>query len=192
MKYAKYILIIAIVIVFIICSWFIVFRYLPSRAGVPISHMQLKSNMIAIARKHTSRIFIAECRILTHEEKGYLGNTDNRYDKYIFDNMSDNERIVYFRAGESLKNASEPTQIYAIFECWLFMRDKVLPYKVIAIAWPHSSGGMDNTRDQMTIITIDEFEEIYQSTNIAGLSKEETIKTLADKWIEKAGYNRQR
>ena len=162
--------------------------HLPSQNDTKISELQLKSSVNAIAKKYTN--IYATCEILTSKEKLMLGgkNIESRKDRDVFDNMSKDERIIYFRGGEGLEKKTEPIQIYAIFECWLFVQEKTLPYDIIAVAWPYTSGGMDNTNDQMTIITKGEFEEIFNESSVFNLSPEQAAHILADKWIIKTGY----
>ena len=153
------------------------FSYLPSKAESSLSQSQLKNNINNIASKHTN--LYARCEIWDK----------NRFKNNVLTNdMTEKQRIISINGGDGLLKNYQPVQVYGIFESWLFIFNKNLPYEVISIRWGYTSGGMDNTNVQTTIVTKFEFAELYNSTDISNLSNEQAVNKLADKWMEKTLY----
>ncbi len=162
--------IICISFVLIIILWFIYFRYLPNQDNSTISEAQLKSNINSIARKYSNMF----TRCIIKEKDEYITN--------------DNQRAIDIYGAASIFINTEPSEIYGIFECWMFLKDKKLPYDVVAICWSYNSGGLDNTLTQYTTITKSEFEDIYNRVNVSGLDREQAARKIADVWMSETGY----
>ena len=167
----KKIIFICVSLIVVIVSWFIYFRHLPNKDNSTISDAQLQSNINAIARKHTN--MFAKCEI------------DEKYDKYI---SNSNQRVIGIGGAQSIYINTEPDEIYGIFECWMFLKDKKLPYDVVAIYWNYNKGGLDNTNEQETTITKSEFKDLHNRVDISDLDREKAANTLADAWIAETGY----
>ncbi len=165
-----------------ILVWLVYFRYIPSQENVNISHIQLKSNINRIAKSYTN--IFANCEIWDVNDK--LRFTKDNIS--VIDNMNEDQRIISIGGGDDITENSSFKEIYGIFESWLFVKDKKIPYDVIAICWSYTSGGIYTTTDKTTIITKSEFELIYENTDTARLNRKQAAQALANKWIKETGY----
>jgi len=183
----KFIIFTVLSAIVISMGWWLMFRYFPNQDTAKLTEIQLKSNITSIARKNTKDIF-SLCKILTNQQKLKVAKSNYEF----FKNMKNTERIIYLRGGDgAFTKNHQPIQIYGIFESWLFIQNKKLPYDVIAISWVYTSGGIDNNNGQITTITKPEFDELYNSNDTNGLTNEQGARILAQKWIEKTGYIKQ-
>lgn len=103
--------------------------------------------------------------------------------------LDGNRKIIFLEGGDSSFNKNlEPIQIYGIFDCFLYLREKDIPFELYGICWVYTSGGVSNSYSQKTLITKTEFDELYNTTDLINLSDEQSAKVLADKWIEQTGF----
>lgn len=97
---------------------------------------------------------------------------------------------VFFR--NRLGKHGVPNEVYAIFECYLYVKEKpdILDLEVAAIFCEHSSGQIDDVDFKSFCITKDEFEALYAQYSSVQKEPEEMAVQLGDAWINQVHYNR--
>lgn len=188
----KYVVLISLIIITLILAgnyekW-IAYYHLPKESA--LTESQVIKNVNIIARKYTNKN--AECNITS--DLNYLISAQE-LTEYGEDNnisprkLENGKKIIFLQGDESGFNKNlNPTQVYGMFDCLLFLRKNTIPFELYGICWVYTAGGMDNCYSQKTIITKSEFDELYNSTNITGLTEQQAAKALGDKWIEQSGY----
>ena len=81
-----------------------------------------------------------------------------------------------------------PMEVYGVFYCHLFLKERVVPVDIAAISWRYSSGGWNNSRYQRTTITPEVFEDLYSRCNADGMSMRRAARVLGDQWMQETGY----
>lgn len=184
MKMVKITLKVILVMVLIVLTFIIYFKYMPIQPNAEISQTQLKSSINKIVRSYTN--VLTNCEVWDETDKLRFKN-DNIA---IINNMDKNQIIISISGGDGVSPNLSNREVYGIFECWLFLKDKKTVHDVIAICWSYTSSGIFTTTDKTTIITKPEFELVYENTDISELNQKQAAKVLADKWIETTGYNK--
>lgn len=179
-KYLTILIIIIIAISVVVLWWNIYYRYIPSKPGAALSESQLKSNLNSIARRYTDST--AHCTV-------YGINDNNRLIKDKELKITDeNQKYISFNGGEPWKRDTSPREVYALFEMYLYLENKKVPYDIIRLQWYYASIALSGEELQCARVTKIEFEELYGRVNVLGLNNEEAAKVLADKWIAETGF----
>ena len=144
--------------------------------------VKLTKNIMNIFKKNTKRG--GTCEILT-DKFGSLIDTNN---KVVYEDIKEDERVIFVCESGSFSKNLETVEIYSVFESYLFLERNELPYHVIAIVCEYTNGGLDNYTENLTVIRISEFQELYKNTDLTGLNNSELAKKLAEKWIQQTGY----
>ena len=108
-------------------------------------------------------------------------------DSYIFDDMTDKERILFLRQKTTFFEITKKDELQTIFQIFLYLRNKTTEVDVIAIAYSYTSGGIDNTQSEVIIVSKQEFEELYNQISI-NEGKSVTSLLLAQSWKEKMSH----
>jgi len=87
-------------------------------------------------------------------------------------------------------NYSKPIELYSIFESFLYLKDRALPYNVVAIVCISQSGKWFDANSTTVIITTKEFENLYNSIDSKNKSNSNIAKELSDVWMNNNSYNR--
>lgn len=148
-----------------------------------LNNKQVVDSVNKIVRTYTN--ISAKCYLV--EDKTYLYLNKMNITQEELANKSVNIEI---EGGTSLKKNHTPVQVYAIFECFLRLNTKKLPFDLFGMSWSFTSGGIDNTFSQRILIKKTEFDDICSATDIEGLTEGEAAKALGDKWIQKTGYEK--
>ena len=149
-----------------------------------LTEQQVTTNLVRVVRHYRPKMGV-QCIAYSNKNKGEPIIGIEAYE--LVQTMTDEERYLMILGGGSSNNL-DPVEVYGIFACHLFLQDRVYPVKILAIAWYYNSGGLDNTRDQVTSITPEEFESVLEQVDIEGLARTEAAKALGDYWIQETGY----
>ena len=104
--------------------------------------------------------------------------------------LEENQRIMYISGGDLAYGSDDPIEVYGIFNCYLFLDNQAYDIDIVAIAWHYSSGGWNNNRYQITSITPEVFQDLYNRVDIAGLTLEEAAERLGNQWIQETGFEK--
>jgi hypothetical protein len=182
MKHIKFLGIIILGLLVVCLAWWLEFRYFPAQEGSSLSESQIKSNITSIARRYTN--MYADYAIWDASDKLRFGENAPP----VLAKMTTNQRAISITGGESPAQNMTPQEVYALFEMHLFLADKALPYEIVSISWDYKTIAWSGAQGQVTRITKPEFETLYHTTVLVGLSNEQAAKILADKWIEQTLY----
>ena len=153
---------------------------------IEVTEEQLRNNINTIAKKHTNKH--AFCELVGSDERDtYLFNDEVR--NKVGD-LGDLDRIVFIDASivNAFKIDRSYKEVYGIFESLMYLSNKVTPFNIIGVSCVYTSGGMDNTNFQLTLVTTEEFNSLLSTTDITGLNSEQAAEVIANKWIEDIGY----
>ena len=181
----KKILIIVITLILGLEAYFIYFVFIPEKSDYKLSAIQLQSKINRIASDYKN--IFTNCKFFTMEQKKRFENDGIPE----INNMTEGQIIISIGGGDSVYRDISNNEIYGIFECWLFVKEKKLPFEVIAICWSYSTEGAYTTTDRTTTISRSEFDWIFQNTNIDNMDVKNAAKALGDNWIEFTGYSKQ-
>ncbi len=152
-----------------------------------LSNEEIKTNVTKIF-ENTTR-FVVYCNVDDYSQRK-LYDAQDYYSKYI-ENMNTDEFVLSAsNSGTLLKREFEPKEITAAFKCFLYLKGKELPKKLIGISTHFDTGGFGNTGVTSAFIPITDFEEIYSKnkSELAKLSINKAAKKVAEIWIKKTGY----
>lgn len=193
----KYVVLIGSIIIMIIVVVFIgnyermiAYNALPKYST--LTEEQIKKNVSIIGEKYTNKN--VNCSISSN--LNHLISTQEviDYGSVLIppQELEGNRKIIFLEGdNSSFKKNLKPIQIYGIFDCFLYLKEKSIPFELYGICWVYTSGGISNSYSQKTLIRKTEFDELYNTTNFVGLTDEQVVKVLADKWIEQTEYIKQ-
>jgi len=154
-----------------------------------LTEEQIIKSMSIIARKYTNKN--VNCSISS--DANHLISTQEVIDygsvQIPPQELESNKKIIFLEGDDSSFNKNfEPIQIYGMFDCLLYLKEKNIPFELYGICWVYTSGGISNSYSQKTLITKTEFDKLYNTTDLIGLTDKQAAKILADKWIEQTGF----
>ncbi|MCL2678880.1 MAG: hypothetical protein FWF18_01050 [Dehalococcoidia bacterium] len=129
--------------------------------------------------------------LLGKAELLWLEHTNNK-GRDVFSNMDADDFVlnISFKA-KNAKGRVSPLEIYAIFNCYIELQKQLSECNVVSILCSYSRGlGIDDASTWLIIITYDEFELLYNNTDIDDKKSNELAKELGDMWINENHYNR--
>lgn len=97
------------------------------------------------------------------------------------------DQIIQLRI-KSKKLFSTPYEVEYAFRVWYYLKERQAPYPIEALLIYAYEGGLSGSYP--IIITIDEYEELYQEYIEQGMDEFEIVQLLTQKWIEKNNYSR--
>jgi len=191
MKSLKYLRIIFIVVIIIISVISVINTYEKRNFKLLTSKETLsEEDIIKTAEKIFKNLTTqtVKCNFEKYKEDGqFAGNAWNDRHKH----MNDGDFYLYIKNSGTLftnKKSKEPLEITAIFECFIYLKDKQLQHNLFGIYTNFSTGGVDNVLFHPALIMKSEFEELYNNTDMEGLTKRQSAQKLAEIWIENNGY----
>lgn len=88
----------------------------------------------------------------------------------------------------SKKLFSTPYEVGYAMRVWNYLTERQTPYPIKALYISAYEGGLSGSYP--IIITLDEYEELYQEYIEQGMDESEIVQLLTQKWIEKNNYSR--
>lgn len=159
---------------------FLIISVMPIPKGSSIRW--IVTNKISNIARGYSNIFSSSI-FLPKDDMDWFINANN-YNKKHFSNLKSNDEIIYIDFHKTTFKESEPVELYAVFESFLYLRGKELPYNIVAIGCEHMGGVWSFA------ITTEDFEELYSPLKVKTDKRSEIAKELAKVWVEKNFYNR--
>ena len=140
-----------------------------------------------IARKHSN--ILSYSKFIDKDNMNWLIHNSN-YNRKHLSNLGVNDEIIYMHFHADFfnqpLNLSNPNELFAVFESFLFLKEQTLEYNIAAITCGHVTGVWYIT------ITKDDFERLYNSLDVKSDKRSEVAKQLAEIWAEENFYNRSR
>lgn len=120
-----------------------------------------------------------------------------RFDKkniYEFSQqMKPEDSVLYIYGVAGWNNdINIPNEIYATFDALLYLYNIKSPCNISAVVYHYNYSTIDLSKDFWIIISKLEFEKLYNETDITGLSRNQAIQVLSNKWIDQVDYIRNR
>ncbi|WP_307398279.1 hypothetical protein [Bacillus horti] len=89
---------------------------------------------------------------------------------------------------KSKKLFSTPYEVEYAMRVWDYLNKRHTPYPIKALLIVAYEGGLSG--NYPIVITLDEYEELYQENIKQGMDESEMVQLLTQKWIEKNNYSR--
>ncbi|MDL2238502.1 hypothetical protein LJC56_11885, partial [Christensenellaceae bacterium OttesenSCG-928-K19] len=189
-KKRKVVIIIAIVTACIVAIGLII-RYRPISKEEMLTTEQLLQRTTDIQRKygkHESRSEIAQ-----GGQREYVINRSNTNKIKLSEMSADEDILELYYVGKGWnEDYKQSWEINAMFECFLFMKDRNMEddIKVIDCVCRSRGDYVDAGETARITITIEEFEQLYAKLPDTDKRDEELAAELVDLWLEVVPYNR--
>ena len=154
-------------------------------AGNELSQEQVSNYLLKIAKTYrtSGTIYVNEINLNDPDQHQYLGT-----DEELFSDVTEDKLYFLLASSYSVKGDEYPMEVYGVFYCHLFLKERVVSADIAAISWRYSSGGWNNSRYQRTTITPEVFEDLYNRCNVEGMSMRKAARVLGDQWMLETGY----
>ena len=91
---------------------------------------------------------------------------------------------------KNVEGREKPDEIYAMFDCWLELREKKEKINVVAITCNYNYGGLFDYDSWTIIIPYNEFAHLQHEINVTKTTQTDIAHELGDLWIKRHYYNR--
>ena len=156
-----------------------------SSAGDILNEEQTTDCIQQVARLYRPKISLTASAVSAEAAIEYRAFA-NYQDRIL--NSPPNARFFNLDSSPKFWSEEGVNEIYGLFHCFLFLRDKTTAVNVKTISWVYNSGGPDNTSFQVTTLWEEEFQALCSKVDIDGMSKKKAAQVLGDKWMEETGY----
>jgi len=179
---------IILIIVLIGIAAFLVVRFVPIPQSIELSSWAVKTRINDITRKYGNPV--CRSQLLTLDEADWLVEKNN-YNRRLSEMTSNNRilRVFYYGNGS---DCGEPKEIYAMFENFLYLKERRQQYNISAISYSQVSGYWGDGYDTLITITMSDFEDLFSKVGIKNNSNQVIAKEMASIWISANHYNRHR
>ncbi|MGL4483320.1 MAG: hypothetical protein ACRCUS_00050 [Anaerovoracaceae bacterium] len=190
----KKIIILSIIVVIAVIGIICITQYIKS-IPIPkdeyITTEMLIKHTTKILRKNGSHRSYSE---LLNDEREWLIDSSNENRSVMNKIGKDSPILELYYVGKGWnKDYLEPRELYSMFECFLFMRDRNIEEDIAAIICDVMSRGdyIDSGGVRsFVLISTSEFENLYGFIKDTNKSDEELAKELTELWLEGNLYNR--
>ena len=156
-----------------------------SSAGDILNEEQTTECIQQVARLYRPKISLTASAVSAEVAIDYKRHAADR-DKIL--SLPSSARFFQLDSRSKLFGEAGVNEIYGLFHCFLYLRDKTTTVDVSTITWVYNSGGPDNTSSQITTIWEDVFQELCSRIDVDGMSEKKAARVLGDKWMEETGY----
>jgi hypothetical protein len=167
---------------------FLILSFVPIPKSLNMPSWFVTTRINNILRKYGK--YTSHCSVAKKEKLDWCIKTTNE-NRQNLSNMGSNDVVMdlSFKGWWGL-NYSKPIELYSIFESFLYLKDRALPYNVVAVVCISQSGKWFDANSTTVIITTKEFENLYNSIDSKNKSNSNIAKELSDVWMNNNSYNR--
>jgi hypothetical protein len=160
-------------------------RYRPIPKDELVDDAVLLARVADVVKKYASRG--SKAAYWNGGEAPWMVDRNNENRKKLSD-LSTDDWILKVKFYDR-KDLDRPDEIIALFEVFLFIKDRKMNKDVFAIDFDYSKE--HDSEISLITVTMEEFEEMYRSIERADKSDAEIADELAEMWLDNHLYNRE-